>query len=183
MGQTGDDREIADLSAPRIARRNVLKTGVAAAVGAAAWQAPDLRFHDLRGARALAAASGPLVVSMTASSFSRMRRGRTFQHWGNGSGSTFWTVPTPTGNVQIRMRRRATATNASGGNADGQWQLFVNTIPDGCTSCAVTAITMFCPSGTADVTGVPGTSGLAHCNSSPPSIFTAVTATFTITCT
>ena len=102
--------------------------------------------------------------------------------WGNGSASTIWNVPSATGDLQIRVGRRATASDFAGTNANGVWQLLVNTVPDGCTSCQVTGITMFCPSGTASVSGVPGTSGSAHCNASPPSIFTAVTASFTITC-
>lgn len=170
--------------APSPGRRRLLKGTVAGVAGLAAWHTPSIEIRDLAGARAAAAGSGPLVRSVTATSFSRVRGGVTFQHWGSSGGSTFYTVPFPSGDVEVRVRRRATSRSGSSDNANGQWTLFVNTVPTGCTSCEVTSITMSHPAGTSDVTAVPGTgTGNLHCNDAFPDQTTAVTATITVTCT
>lgn len=169
-----------DRSAPEYSRRQAAKLAAAAAVGGAAWHTPSITSVDLRGARA-AASSAPTVATVTATSFTRGNTGREFQHWGQNSGSTWYTVPFATGDVRIRVRRRATRRNATAAN--GEWLLQVNTVPTGCTSCTVTSITMTCPSGTATTSGVPGSSGNVRCASAGWPETSAVTATFTVTCT
>lgn len=167
-----------------IERRRLLKTAVAGATGLAAWHTPGVRVYDLRGARALAAASAPLTAMVTATSNTRTQGGKTYQVWDNASNNpTFYSVPFPSGNVQVRVRNRVTE-RTPGQAANGDWLLVVDTVPTGCTSCQVTAISMTCPSGTPDVTGVPGSGiGNVHCDNSPPDVTTTVTATFTVTCT
>ena len=166
------------------ARRRVLKGAVAGVVGFAAWHTPSIEFRDLAGARAIASASGPLVASVVATSFTRARGGNTFQHWGSSGTSTFYAVPFPSGDVEVRVRRRATSRSSSTDNANGEWTLFVNTVPTGCTTCEVTDITMTHPAGTSDVTGVPGPgTGNLHCNNALADQTTPVTARITVTCT
>ena len=165
-------------------RRHVLKGAVAGAVGAAVWHTPGVQVRDLAGARALAAGSAPLVETVVATSFTRTRGGNTFQHWGSTGGSTFYAVPFASGDVEIRVRRRATSRSSTVDNSNGQWTLFVNTVPTGCTSCEVTDITMTHPAGTSVITGVPGIgTGSLRCANALADQTTAVTATFTVTCT
>ncbi len=165
-------------------RRRLLRGAVAGAVGAATWHTPSIEIRDLAGARALATASGSLVRSVVATSFSRTRRGVTFQHWGDAGGASFYSVPFPTGDVEIRVRRRVTSRSSSADNANGDWTLFVNTVPTGCTTCEVTAITMTHPAGTSVISGVPGTgTGNLRCAGAFPDQTIAATATFTVTCT
>ncbi len=172
-----------DSTAPSLDRRRLLRGAVAGAAGLAAWHAPGVRVHDLRGARALASASGPLSAMVTATSNTVTQGGKTYQSWNTSGSPTFYTVPFPTGDVQVRVRNRATE-RTPGQSPNGDWLLVVNTVPTGCTSCEVTAISMTCPTGTPDVTGVPGGGlGNVHCDNSPPDVTTAVTATFTVTCT
>lgn len=165
-------------------RRAVLKGVVAGTVGVAAWQTPDVVSVDLRGARALAAASGPLVAEVTVTSNTRTRGGATFQHWGpSGSGaSTDYAVPFAVGDVEVRVRRRATDRSTTQAS-NGTWLLRVNTVPPGCTACEVTNIVLTCPSGTGLANGVPGTSGDLRCTGTDTPETDAVTATFTVTCT
>ena len=165
-------------------RRRLLKSALAGAVGAAVWHTPGVQVRDLAGARALAAGSAPLVATVVATSFSRVRGGATFQHWGSTGGSTFYTVPFASGDVEIRVRRRATSRSSTVDNSNGQWTLFVNTVPTGCTSCEVTQITMSHPVGTSVISGVPGIgTGLLRRANALADQTTAVTATFTVTCT
>ncbi len=130
----------------------------------------------------MAAASAPISATVTATSNTKTLGGKTYQVWDTNENPTFYTVPFATGDVQIRVRNRATE-RTPGQSPNGDWLLVVNTLPTGCTSCEVTAISMSCPSGTPDVTGVPGSGiGNLHCDNSPPDVTTAVTATFTVTC-